>query len=121
MPTTLSCIPPVVPTAAGGAAVRLLQAGHMVVPSAIWVPHPLQKAIDFPSRDCATQPPDSGLSGPTRTPRKLSESAFQGKQNHKLPGCELPRSVIEADRAFAINMIPPVGGYLPEPGRGDER
>jgi hypothetical protein len=29
--------------------VRLLQAGHMVVPSAICVPHPLQKAIDVPS------------------------------------------------------------------------
>src|SRR5258708_8949931 len=50
MPTTLSVIPPVVPwtAAAGGAAVRLLQAGHMVVPSAICVPHPLQKAIDLP-------------------------------------------------------------------------
>src|SRR5689334_9639239 len=50
MPTTLSVIPPVVPeatAAAGGAAVRLLQAGHIVVPSAICVPHPLQKAIDI--------------------------------------------------------------------------
>jgi len=66
MPTTLSVIPPVVAWAAGaaGAAVRLLQAGHMVVPSAICVPHPLQKAIDFPSRDCATRPSDASLSGP---------------------------------------------------------
>jgi len=49
MPTTLSVIPPIVlwAAAAGGAAVRLLQAGHMVEPSAICVPHPLQKAIDF--------------------------------------------------------------------------
>jgi hypothetical protein len=49
MPTTLSVIPPVVPWAAatGGAAVRLLHAVHMVVPSAICVPHPLQKAIEF--------------------------------------------------------------------------
>jgi hypothetical protein len=28
--------------------VRLLHAGHMVVPSAICVPHPLQKAIESP-------------------------------------------------------------------------
>src|SRR6185369_2689527 len=76
MPTTLSVIPPVVPwaAAAGGAAVRLLQAGHMVVPSAICVPHPLQKAIDVSSQDCATRPP-----GPVRPALSKPRESYQNQ------------------------------------------
>src|SRR4029077_3058275 len=107
MPMTLSCIPPVVPwaAAAGGAAARLLQAGHMVVPSAICVPHPLQKAMDFFSLDCATQPPDTVC--PALSESRESYQNQPSKANRITNGGALARHhlVIEPGRAFAINTI----------------
>src|SRR5438477_8449460 len=125
MTTTLSVIPPVVPwaaTAGGGAAVRLLQAGHMVVPSAICVPHPLQKAIDFPHT--------SGF--PKIIPRAVrldpNGESYQnrGSKANRIARQPNSRATVQqthsedfAGRAFNINVIRrlgPTGDHLESSG-----
>jgi hypothetical protein len=76
----------------------------MVEPSAIWVPHPLQKAIDFPrTSGLPKQSQDRKPPGhPER--RKLPESGFQGKQNRRAAGCKTAICLVAAGLDLMRNV-----------------
>src|SRR4029077_17710578 len=109
MPTTWSVIPPVVPwTAAAGAAVRLLQAGHMVVPSAICVPHPLQKAIDVPPVIVQLGPWTWSVR-PYLNPAKVIRISLPRQTESQGRGFKRSRSGDGTGRALPVNTIPVIG------------